>query len=188
MPGARKFARAASVAATALVAAFFAPASSAQTQSDGLIVPNERVGAVRLGMTPAEVIAVLGQPRDSGFIGSQGYLNYCDGECRWPHQRIAVSTRGERNEVYSILVQPEGDEYVTVEGVRVGMSEMDVRIRLGNPRQRVRDELLNNGRWFLVYPGLMVAVRDGVGVEHIQICQPRYQLRRADGRRGWCPA
>ena len=107
--GAERLVRTACVVVTTLFSACFISASSAQTQSDGLIVRNERVGPIRLGMTPAEVIAALGQPRMSGFIADQqGYLNYCDGECSWPHQHLGVMTWGPRNEVYSITVQPEG--------------------------------------------------------------------------------
>lgn len=71
--------RTAYCATAALFSAFFASASSAQTQSDNLIVRNERVGAVRLGMTAAEVIAALGPPGETGFYrGEEGYLVYCE--------------------------------------------------------------------------------------------------------------
>jgi hypothetical protein len=165
--------------------AFFGPAASGQTQADGLIIRNERVGPVRLGMTAGEVIVVLGQPRQSGFLTDQhGYLNYCDGECSWPRRRLVVLTWGPRNEVFGITVQPEAREYATPEGVTIGMSEMDVRIRLGNPSQRIWDESAGSGFWRLLYPGLEIVIEGG-GVVSMTICSPRYQRRGRAGQT-WC--
>jgi hypothetical protein len=168
-------------AAVAFLGAFFAPAASAQT--DQLIVRNERIGAVRLGMTAAEVIAALGQPGETGFWRSEeGYLVYCDGPCTNSTRHLSVWTWGTRNEVFRIFVK--GGAYATSEGVSIGMSEMDVRIRMGSPTHRVWDEDYNYG-WKLYYPGLLVIVDEARGVNYIEICQPRRQ-RRASGRGFWC--
>jgi outer membrane protein assembly factor BamE (lipoprotein component of BamABCDE complex) len=175
----------ASCAATAaLIAAFFAPAASAQAQSDGVIVRNERVGAVNLGDTPAEVFSVLGQPSESRFLGPQeGVIWYCGGECSSSNYRgLSLNTWGPQNEVFRISVST-GD-YATSEGVRVGISEMDVRMRLGNPSQRIWQDWAAAGEWNLHYPGLLIAI-DQTGVTRIEICQPRYQRRGRAGRL-WC--
>jgi hypothetical protein len=174
----------ASCAATAaLIAAFFAPAASAQAQSDGMIVRNERVGAVNLGDTPAEVIAALGQPGNSTFLGTQeGLITYCVGPCDSSLFNHRLSLNTWRNEVFRISVHTS--DYATPEGVRVGMSEMDVRIRLGDPSQRIWQDWAEAGEWNLHYPGFLIAI-DQSGVSRIEICQPRYQRRGRAGRL-WC--
>lgn len=167
--------------------ALFAPPSSAQTQSDGLIVRNERMGGVRLGMTAGEAIAALGQPGNSGFLGSgEGYLSYYDGLGEgYTHQVLSVNTWGPRNEVFWIVLHRGalGRGYATPEGVTIGMSEMDARIRLGQPSQRIWAEDIQE--WYLYYPGLVLTVPPGGGITNIMICQPRYQHRGRAGRR-WC--
>lgn len=168
----------------AMSAALAGSAASGQS-GDGLIVPNERVGPVRLGMTSAEVVAVLGEPRSSGFFGQRlGYLSYCDGECSGPRMRMSIDTWEGR--VYRITVQPEGANYATVQGARVGMSELNLRIRMGDPAQRAYKNSLNDGTFMLIYPGVMFFVKNGDGVTGIQICQPKYQQKKAHPKKGWC--
>ena len=184
---AREVVRNGCIAAAVLLGAFMAPASSAETQSDGLIVRNERIGAARLGDTAAEVIAALGQPGSSGFLGSgEGYMDYYDriGE-GVNHQVLTVQTWGPQNEVFWLVLHrgARGRGYATPEGVTIGMSEMDVRIRLGQPSQRIFDDGAVN--WWLYYPGLVLIVDPSQGVQDIMICQPRYQHRGRAGRR-WC--
>jgi hypothetical protein len=166
--------------AAALLAAFFAAAASAQT--DQLIVRNERIGAVNLGDTAAEVIAALGQPTETGFWrGEEGYLHYCNGACGNNNTRLSVWTWGSRKEVFRIFVRSGG--YATPEGVTIGMSEMDARIRLGSPSQRIWHE--SYSQWHLFYPGLLLVVDPSQGVSVIEICQPRRQ-HRPSARGNWC--
>lgn len=180
----KRMLKSARIVIATLLCAFLAPATNALAQSDNLIVRNERVGAVSLGATPAEVFSVLGQPSESAFLGPQeGIIYYCGGSCASSNYRgLSMNTWGTRNEVFRMVVS--NTDYATAEGVRVGMSEMDVRMRLGNPSQRIWQDWAEVGEWNLHYPGLLIAI-DQSGVKRIEICQPRYQRRGRAGRL-WC--
>jgi hypothetical protein len=163
-----------------LMAALIAPAASAQTQSDGLIVRNERIGAIRLGDTLADVVSAFGQPTTAPvFVGQHGILTWSDG----PGAGVRVDTWGAQNEVYSISVGRGGEGYATAEGVRVGMSEVDVRIRLGNPDHRIWLEVYQV--WSLNYPGLELMLTPDSQVIAITVCLPSNQ-RRPTANRSWC--
>lgn len=79
----------------------------------------------------------------------------------------------------------KGGAYATPEGVTIGMSEMDVRIRLGSPTHRFWDETYNYG-WKLYYPGMLIIADESRGVRYIEICQPRRQRRARANQAFWC--
>jgi hypothetical protein len=173
------------LALSAMVAAACMIQSPAVSQpaDDHLIAPNERAGRLRLGMPAAEVLSTFGQPQDSGFLGSgEGYITYFDGVGTGnDHLFLSAMTWGPRNEVFQINVYHTATRYATREGVTFGMPELNVRLLIGQPVQRIWDE----GRWVLYYQGQVIYLNGAGQVDKIALCLPRYQHRGQAGRR-WC--
>jgi hypothetical protein len=172
------------VLAALILVACLAPGANAQVHGDGQIVRNERIGPFRLGSTAVDIIAVFGQPGRSWFFGDEGYLTWYDGLGTEPNNVVLFATTvGPRMEVFMLSVGPAARGYVTPEGVTVGMSELDVRLRLGNPTQRVWDDGLR--MWWIFYPGMVLFTPFDGPVTQIDICERRYQ-HSGRGRGRWC--
>lgn len=95
---------------------------------DDLIVPCQRVGLAALGMSGDALLQALGRPAKA---------EYADRERTWArywYTGLSVSVKGSPARVYIIGV--EGPRYRTREGVSVGQSEYDVRMKLGAPSKR----------------------------------------------------
>jgi hypothetical protein len=171
-------------AAVVLAGVSFTPIANAQVHGDGQIVSNERIGPFRLGAPAADLIAVLGQPDETRFYEHEGMLVWHDGVGTGStHTVLFASVRGPRMEVFHLALGGAGHGYTTPEGVTVGMSELDVQLRLGAPRERVRDPV--EGFWWNFYPGMLLYTTGERGVTYIQICQRRYQ-HSGYGRGRWC--
>lgn len=113
-----------------LLAALVRPVASQPARPDAyLIVSGERVGPVKLGMNITEVTSVLGTPkstqgRPDGSVVYRWYELKGEG---------GVGLRATRTgEVYRIWVA-NNTRYATKEGIRVGSSEAEIRVALGEP-------------------------------------------------------
>lgn len=107
---------------------------------DDLIVPCQRVGLAALGMPADALLRALGKPDKS---------EYGDRDPTWArywYSGLSVSAKGSPARVYVIGV--EGARYRTSEGVSVGQSEYDVRMKLGAPSKR---EVVSGGRVDVAY-------------------------------------
>lgn len=90
---------------------------------DKLIVPGERIGPISLGMPQADVLKILGTPPESTI--------HTDGHSRYYYADLTVFiTRDSRVDG----IQTALPEYATAEGIRVGMTEPEVRAKLGKPK------------------------------------------------------
>lgn len=144
----------------------------AYAQNDTLIVPNERVGKVRLAMTPAQLLALREPSRSSWYEsdgGGQIYEYVGDGRTLF-----SVTIPKADGTVTAIAVSTAA--YMTAEGNRVGNSNLAVRAKLGNPQREVP---LQDPNWVaLCYPskGLFVWTNRGVVTSTMV-----YRI----GRRGW---
>ncbi len=112
------------------------PAASQPVAPDAyLIVPGESVGSVKLGMNITEVTSVLGTPkstqgRPDGSVIYRWYEFKGEG---------GIGLRATRTgEVYRIWVA-NNTRYATKEGIRVGSSEAEIRVALGEPTKAEED-------------------------------------------------
>jgi tetratricopeptide (TPR) repeat protein len=89
--------------------------------SSHLIVPGKRIGMVTLGMTPAQLLQVLGEPDRSQSYGSNGSgYGY--------HDDYYIMT-GKAGRVWSISTR--SPLFATKEGLRVGDSQLVMEAKLG---------------------------------------------------------
>jgi outer membrane protein assembly factor BamE (lipoprotein component of BamABCDE complex) len=101
------------------------------SDDDTLIVPGKSVGAVTMGMSPGEVLRILGDPDQSG---------------KYPTSSWYLWFRHEGNKAYTLQVNLDGSgviafvvqdpRYATSDGVAVGVSELRVKTVLGDPEWR----------------------------------------------------
>jgi hypothetical protein len=93
--------------------------------SDHLIVPGERVGPIKLGMTEQEVFNLLGPAKKHFF--RFGTLIYS-----WEDGDFEINVSPDNHTVY--VVKVFSPSYHTAEGVRVGSSEFDLVHLKGLPQ------------------------------------------------------
>lgn len=91
---------------------------------DKLIVPGERIGPIVLGMSQADVLKILGEPLQS-IIHTDGHSSY-EYKDFWVY--ISSDSR-----VYRVTTN--SPEYTTADGIRVGMTEPEVRAKWGKPKR-----------------------------------------------------
>lgn len=96
---------------------------------DKLIVPGERIGPIALGMPQADVLKILGTPPHTN-VGEWASMYY--------YADLAVWIKNDSNHV--IMIQTSSPEYATADGIRVGMSEPEVKAKRGNPTRRKEEE------------------------------------------------
>ena len=94
-------------------------------KDDNLIVPGWRVGNVYLGMTSGELVALMGEP-SSTKPGEES------NRFSWKNAELDVSLDKKANQVE--LIDLYDERYKTAEGVRVGLSELSVGAKLGQPQ------------------------------------------------------
>jgi len=94
-------------------------------QRDNLIVPGCRIGPITIGLDPAEVFGALGSPQKSNVgTGPTSISTYV-------YQDVSVNVRTATNRVSEVFTS--SPRYSTAEGVRVGMSELELRAKLSAP-------------------------------------------------------
>lgn len=89
-------------------------------EADDLIVPGQRIGPVRLGMTAEELYRTMGEPSSitSGYVFANG---------------LTVRSNKHGRTISVIAVKPG---FRTIEGLGVGESELAMRAKLGTPEKR----------------------------------------------------
>jgi hypothetical protein len=127
----------------------FAPAPAA-AQSDTLIVPGERIGPIRLGMLPGDVVRALGQPSKINTY-PHGGIEY---DYRYDDKYFFVT--------FSAVPETEADQigtsdprYATREGIRIGSSGVDVVRAYGRNYNKSSVNTVcyaELGIWFLLSP------------------------------------
>jgi len=91
---------------------------------DKLIVPGKRIGPIALGMPQADVLNILGKPPKS-IIHTDGHSSYF-----YADLLVFISNNSR---VYR--VNTTAPEYSTADGIRVGMTEPEVRAKRGKPKR-----------------------------------------------------
>ena len=90
---------------------------------DKLIIPGERIGPISLGMPQADVLKILGTPPKSSI--------HTDGHSRYYYADLTVFISRDSRVLRILTNSPE---YATAGGIRVGMTEPEVRAKLGKPK------------------------------------------------------
>jgi outer membrane protein assembly factor BamE (lipoprotein component of BamABCDE complex) len=109
---------------------------------DKLIVPGKRIGPIALGMPQPDVVKILGKPGPSSVIsaerGTHSIYHYLPD--------LTVFIKSDSNRVYKIsAVSPE---YATADGIRVGMTEPEVRAKRGKPKDSFQHNENNVSYWY----------------------------------------
>ena len=99
-------------------------------KDDNLIVPGWRVGKVYLGMTSTELLAAMGEPSSTKPGEESNWFS-------WKNAELDVSLDKKADQVVKIALNDE--RYKTAEGVRVGLSELSVGAKLGQPQASSSD-------------------------------------------------
>ena len=95
---------------------------------DKLIVPGKRIGPIALGMPQADVLKILGLPLKS-TVHDDGHSSYFYADL------LVFITKDSR--VYR--VNTDSPEYATADGIRVSMTEPEVRAKRGKPKRVYTD-------------------------------------------------
>lgn len=116
---------------TGLLSTAVAPMLYAQGSDDTLIVPGKSIGAIRLGMSPGEVLRILGDPAQSGRDSStrSWYLWFRN---EGSHSYI-LDVKIIGSSVAAIYT--EDPQYSTSDGIRAGASQLRIVSALGNPER-----------------------------------------------------
>jgi hypothetical protein len=121
--------------------------AQAQTDNDHLIVPRQRIGAVALDETAAELIGKLGEP-DSVWPGSVKFYN-------WDGLSATVTKDGS----YATQICATSPLYAAAQGVHPGSTDRSVTDLLGPPRYaRVFTAWWALSYTDLYWPGLTVSI------------------------------
>jgi hypothetical protein len=121
--------------------------AAAQTDDDHLIVPRQRIGAVALDESAAELIGKLGAP-GSVWPGSVKTYN-------WDSLSATVTKDG----AYATQICTTSPVYATAEGVHPGSTRQSVTDLLGPPRYaRVFTAWWTLSYTNLYWPGLTVSI------------------------------
>lgn len=124
------------------------PAPPLQPVFDSLIVPGQRVGPVSLGMSGAQLLQAVGSPTRSNHIGDVTAVSFSNG--------ISANVRDSDNRVTTASTSDE--RYSTPGGVHSGISEFEVRTRLGSPAGVLDDATTDR---YLCYPGMWFGITRG---------------------------
>jgi hypothetical protein len=145
----------------ALVAGTLTAAAQAQT-GDHLIVPGERIGPISVGMTLNQALRAAGSPPVRSLFSNtdptSGQIDFASG--------LGIAVRGPEQRVITICAQ-HPSKFRTRGGVAPGMSEVEIRTRLGPPAKRIGD--VPPTVW-LIYPGLTFTAPKGGAFT--SICTP----------------
>ncbi|MBV9522892.1 MAG: antibiotic biosynthesis monooxygenase, partial [Alphaproteobacteria bacterium] len=96
--------------------------TAAITESDSLIVPGERVGALRVGGSLADLRRLMGEPGEIEYAGRPGLEFH-------PYPGLIVAI--EKRVIADIIVT--GGPYRLLSGVSVGSTQQQVLTALGRP-------------------------------------------------------
>lgn len=95
--------------------------------NDTLIVPGCRIGPVALGLKPADLLNTLGSPNSSMIQSTKTPdLNHI-----YHYDDFTVFVNTVSGLVSWVFTY--SPSYATAEGIRVGVSELEVRVKLGAP-------------------------------------------------------
>jgi hypothetical protein len=132
--------------------------------SDKLIVPGQRIGPVRLGMTTAELYRAMGDPTKM-----YEYTNEVGQHCEYPGLAVDV----KRGRVYTVTALSA--EFSTVEGVRVGDSQLAMEAKLGSPIKKTMwaqpAAAPEWGFWYGRGKGMEIRINAGV-IRYIEVWPP----------------
>ena len=135
-----------------LAAALFAlSAVAASAQSDSLIVPGQRIGAVARGITAAELYKIMGNPQKSRAM--EDFVVY-------EFELLQVITRADR----VVGIHTSGPTYATREGLHVGSSVLEVRAKRRSPDLA--------GHYLCYNAGIAFHVNEAVVVTGIDVHSP----------------
>jgi hypothetical protein len=108
------------------------------SSSDNTIIPGERIGAVYIGMSRADVFKLKGEPKSTGQRTEGIYYEFED---------VSVFVNDRTSKVSSITTL--SSQHATANGIKVGDSEIAVRTKLGSPSQKkVLDQQYYNYGYF----------------------------------------
>lgn len=108
---------------------------AAEAQDDHLIVPRERVGAVRLGMSAGDLYQAMGEPCANNWYESEGggkAYAYCD----TAGQQVLLIYVAKASEAV-VKIEVQSSAYRTVEGIGLGTSDLAIRAKLGKPQSEI---------------------------------------------------
>jgi hypothetical protein len=129
-----------------LFAASSVPFAEVQA-NDHLIVPHKRIGVAALGMTPAELIKMLGQPA-SIWPGKAYTYNWSE-----------ISATIVKDGSYATQICTTSPAYATAEGVHPGSANVEVTALMGLPRySRLYEAWWRQAYTNLYWPGLTVSI------------------------------
>lgn len=124
---------------------------------DKLIVPGKRIGPIALGMPQADVVKILGIPKQTWVDKDGSIYNYPD---------LDVRINDKTNSVSSLMTL--SSEYATADGIRVGMTEPEVRAKRGKPSRMHKDEHILV-YWYGANLRITFPSSKGYRIEHIII-------------------
>jgi hypothetical protein len=154
---------AAAGAAVVLLASGGLGAPAAAQSNDQIIVPGERVGSVRLGMSEGELYSALGDPQQTIDMG-RGWLEYDYAD------KLRVTVGNGR--VVNIAVAYGATGYQTAEGVRVGGSALSARALLGPPPLTKIFKAGNPWVTAYCYAGITITSQPQEGIISIGVSSP----------------
>ncbi len=122
---------------------------SAQTDARFLIVPMVGIGPIRVGMSAGQVTSLLGSPTntDQGPSGTVVY-SWFERVGVDAYSGLYVTVTSSRNVI--AVTAFYAPQYVTRNGLHTGVTEQDVREKMGAPAHIGRNSI---GR-VLIYPGI----------------------------------
>ncbi len=135
-------------AASGASAADLQKRQQAMAQSDQLIVPDQRIGPVRLGMDMDEVVAELGQPDFKGVMnGDHPSFRY------WSLNLTVGFDNSSAPAVYWVETNTWTDSpllivFRTDNGIHIGSSSFEVKRAYGSPERSYPDTMIYDSRKF----------------------------------------
>jgi hypothetical protein len=120
---------------------------AAPAPRDTLIVPGTRVGAIGLGMSPAELTASVGIPSDMQRQGTDTIYS-------WGEVAAQISEKSPTVD----LITVNDPRYETADHVRVGLAAFAVTAVLGDPVKTTNAQ----GTVDLDYDGMTIVVRNNL--------------------------
>jgi hypothetical protein len=121
---------------------------------DHLIVPGKRIGPVSIGMSAKQLLDALGAPKSTYRFTDASSNEFSNG--------IEAVVDDATLQVWRVQVQlasPGASAYATAEGVGMGLTDLEIRARLGNPDSVETINELNSRRY--CYPGLAIETDQG---------------------------
>ena len=99
------------------------PPPTAPPVFDHLVVPATRIGPVSLGMTSKQLLEAVGSPVEGYRFADASQSKFSNG--------LSAVVDDKTQQVWR--AQTQDPSYATAEGVRIGMRDVEIRSRLGNP-------------------------------------------------------